>query len=28
MYLYDSQGRLVGHATGTFVVLPDVPLEK
>jgi uncharacterized protein (TIGR00369 family) len=26
MYLYDGQGQLVGHATGTFVVLPSVPL--
>jgi uncharacterized protein (TIGR00369 family) len=28
MYLYDGEGRLVGHATGTFIVLPNVPLEK
>lgn len=28
MHLYDSQNRLVGHATGTFVVLPGVPLER
>ena len=28
MHLYDSQGRLVGHATGTFVVLPGVPLSR
>jgi uncharacterized protein (TIGR00369 family) len=27
MHLYDSQGHLVGHATGTFVVLPGVRLE-
>lgn len=26
MRLYDGKGRLVGHATGTFVVLPSVPL--
>jgi uncharacterized protein (TIGR00369 family) len=26
MRLYDEQGRLVGHATGTFVLLPGVPL--
>ena len=28
MHLYDGQGRLVGHATGTFVVLPGVPLSR
>jgi acyl-coenzyme A thioesterase PaaI-like protein len=27
MRLYDGQGRLVGHATGTFIVLRGVPLE-
>jgi uncharacterized protein (TIGR00369 family) len=26
MRLYDGEGRLVGHATGTFVVLSHVPL--
>lgn len=26
MHLYDGGGRLVGHATGTFVLLPGVPL--
>jgi uncharacterized protein (TIGR00369 family) len=26
MHLYDGQDRLVGHATGTFVILPNVPL--
>ena len=26
MHLYDEEGRLVGHATGTFIVLPNVPL--
>jgi uncharacterized protein (TIGR00369 family) len=26
MHLYDGKCRLVGHATGTFVVLPSVPL--
>ena len=25
MNLYDGEGRLVGHATGTFIILPDVP---
>ena len=25
MRLYDGEGRLVGHATGTFIVLPSVP---
>jgi uncharacterized protein (TIGR00369 family) len=24
MYLYDGEDRLVGHATGTFIVLPSV----
>jgi uncharacterized protein (TIGR00369 family) len=28
MHLYDGQGRLVGHATGTFVILPSVPLSQ
>jgi uncharacterized protein (TIGR00369 family) len=27
MHLYDGEGRLVGHAVGTFVVLPDLPLS-
>ena len=27
MHLHDSQNRLVGHATGTFVILPDVPFQ-
>jgi uncharacterized protein (TIGR00369 family) len=27
MQLYDGEGRLVGHATGTFIVLPGVPLD-
>jgi uncharacterized protein (TIGR00369 family) len=26
MRLYDGHDRLVGHATGTFVLLPSVPL--
>jgi uncharacterized protein (TIGR00369 family) len=26
MHLYDGGGRLVGHATGTFVLLPDLSL--
>jgi uncharacterized protein (TIGR00369 family) len=26
MHLYDGKDHLVGHATGTFVVLPKVPL--
>ncbi len=25
MHLYDGEGHLVGHATGTFIVLPDTP---
>ncbi len=28
MHLYDGTGRLVGHATGTFIVLPSVPLDQ
>jgi uncharacterized protein (TIGR00369 family) len=28
MRLYDGEDRLVGHATGTFVLLPSVPLDK
>jgi uncharacterized protein (TIGR00369 family) len=28
MRLYDGEGRLVGHAVGTFVVLPDVPFGQ
>jgi uncharacterized protein (TIGR00369 family) len=27
MRLYDGEGLLVGHAIGTFIVLPNVPLE-
>jgi uncharacterized protein (TIGR00369 family) len=27
MHLYDGNNRLVGHATGTFIVLPDVRLS-
>jgi uncharacterized protein (TIGR00369 family) len=27
MHLYDGEGRLVAHATGTFVILPNVPLS-
>jgi uncharacterized protein (TIGR00369 family) len=26
MYLYDGEDRLVAHATGTFIILPSVPL--
>ena len=25
-HLYDEQGLLVGHATGTFIILPHIPL--
>jgi uncharacterized protein (TIGR00369 family) len=25
MHLYDAEGQLVGHATGTFIVLPNIP---
>jgi len=28
VYLYDGRGHLVGHATGTFVLLPGIPLEE
>ncbi|MBN1661156.1 MAG: PaaI family thioesterase [Anaerolineae bacterium] len=28
MHLYDGEGRLVGHATGTFIILPDIPAER
>ena len=28
MHLYDGQDRLVGHAMGTFIVLPDVSLTE
>jgi uncharacterized protein (TIGR00369 family) len=28
MHLYDGEGRLVGHATGTFTILPGVPLSQ
>jgi uncharacterized protein (TIGR00369 family) len=27
VHLYDDAGRLVGHATGTFIRLPGVPME-
>ncbi len=27
MHLYDGEGHLVGHATGTFIILPGVPLS-
>ena len=27
MHLFDGDDRLVGHATGTFIVLPSVPLS-
>lgn len=27
MHLYDREGRLVGHATGTFIILPNVSLS-
>ncbi len=27
IHLYDGENRLVGHATGTFIVLPSVPLS-
>lgn len=27
MRLYDAEGRLVGHATGTFVLLPGVAFD-
>ena len=25
MHLYDEKGTLVGHGTGTFILLPDIP---
>lgn len=28
MHMYDEKDHLVGHAVGTFVVLPDVPFER
>lgn len=28
MRLYDGNGRLVGHATGTFILLPSIPLGE
>lgn len=28
MQLYDGENRLVAHATGTFVLLPQVPLSQ
>jgi uncharacterized protein (TIGR00369 family) len=27
VHLYDGDGRLVGHATGTFIILPGVPMD-
>jgi uncharacterized protein (TIGR00369 family) len=27
MHLYDGENRLVGHATGTFILLPNVPMR-
>lgn len=27
MHLYDGESRLVGHATGTFIILPGVALD-
>ena len=27
VHLYDGQDRLIGHAVGTFVVLPSVPMS-
>jgi len=27
VHLYDDQDRLIGHAVGTFVVLPGVPMS-
>ena len=28
MHLYDGQNQLVGHAMGTFIVLPDISLAE
>ena len=28
MRLYDGDGKLIAHATGTFVVQPNIPLSK
>jgi uncharacterized protein (TIGR00369 family) len=28
MHLYDGNGRLVGHGTGTFIVLSHIPFAK
>ncbi|MDD3471696.1 MAG: PaaI family thioesterase [Syntrophaceae bacterium] len=28
MFLYDESGQLVAHATGTFIVLPSIPLRR
>lgn len=28
MHLYDEGGHLVGHATGTFIILPSVHLSR
>ncbi len=28
MSLYDAEGRLVAHATATFIILPNVPLPS
>ena len=27
MFLYDAAGELVGHGTGTMMVLPHIPLD-
>lgn len=27
MHLYDAEGRLVGHATGTFLLMPNIHLS-
>lgn len=28
MHLYDGEGHLIAHATGSFVILPGVPLKN
>lgn len=28
MHLYDGNGKLIAHATGTFVLQPNIPLSK
>jgi len=28
MFLYDAEGELVGHGTGTMMVLPHIPLTQ